>query len=65
MVEREQAVGAFRCSKCGTVTSGNLKFCSECGEALDIVCLACGEKWRYVRGYTFCPSCGTRAKKKL
>jgi len=64
MVEK-LGIGAFRCPKCGTVTSANLKFCSECGEALDIECVDCGEVWRYLYSYAFCPSCGSKIKKKL
>jgi len=64
MSERAQALGAFRCPKCGTLTSGGLKFCSECGEPLDIECQECGATWRYMYGYTFCPSCGANLKRR-
>jgi len=64
MTEQAQNLGPFRCPKCGTVTSGDLKFCSECGEALDIECPECGVTWRYMYSYIFCPSCGAKVKKK-
>jgi len=60
----EQAMEPFRCPKCGTVTSGDRKFCSECGEALDIECPECGATWRYMFSYLFCPLCGAKVKKK-
>jgi len=66
MAERmEQGLGAYRCPKCGTVTGGDRKFCSECGKELDIECPECGAIWRYMYNYTFCPSCGVKVKKKL
>lgn len=64
MVEQERSLGPFRCPKCGTVTSGNLSFCSECGEPLDIECQECGTTWRYMYSYAFCPSCGAKLKKQ-
>jgi len=60
----KQALGPFRCPKCGTVTSGDLKFCSECGEALDIECSECGVTWRHMYSYSFCPSCGAKIKRR-
>ena len=49
---------AFNCPKCGKVTGGNEKFCSDCGQPLNIQCPACGETWRFMFEYRFCPSCG-------
>lgn len=64
MAEQAKTLGAFRCSKCGTVTSGDLKFCSECGEPLDKECPECGARWRHIYSYTFCPSCGAKTKRR-
>jgi hypothetical protein len=49
---------AFKCPKCGKVTGGNEKFCNECGYSLNITCPECGEIWRFMFDYKFCPSCG-------
>jgi len=62
MSERARTSGAFRCPKCGTVTSRGKSFCVECGEALDIECTECEKTWRYMFNYVFCPSCGTKLK---
>ncbi len=56
--------GAFRCPRCGSVTWGNLQFCSQCGESLNVECQECGEKWRFIYGYMFCPLCGARIRMK-
>jgi len=64
MPEFAQGTGPFRCPKCGSVTWGNLKFCSECGEVLTIECPECPTRWRYIYAYAFCPSCGARVKKR-
>ena len=64
MAEQAKTLGAFRCPKCGTVTSGGLKFCSECGESLEIECPECGATWRHIYSYTFCPSCGAKTKRR-
>ncbi|MEW6674762.1 MAG: zinc ribbon domain-containing protein [Nitrospirota bacterium] len=64
-IESAQPKGAFRCPRCGSVTWGNLRFCSECGEPLDTRCKECGAKWRYIYEYAFCPSCGAKIKRKL
>ncbi|NTU53596.1 MAG: hypothetical protein HGA97_07870 [Chlorobiaceae bacterium] len=63
-------MGAFKCPKCRKTTGGNETFCTECGQPLDIVCPACGEIWRYMFEYQFCPVCGRNmehvdAKKQL
>lgn len=55
-----ESKGAFRCPRCGSVTWGNLEFCTQCGQALNIECSNCGSKWRYIYGYAFCPSCGAQ-----
>lgn len=64
-IEKALPKGPFRCPRCGSATSGDLKFCSQCGEPLDIECQECGAKWRYIYGYTFCPFCGAKLKKKV
>jgi len=64
MKQSREKIGPFRCPRCGTVTAGNLQFCSECGLSLNIECEECGATWRYYYEYTFCPSCGARIKKK-
>ena len=53
--------GAYRCPRCGTLTSGQQHFCPKCGEPLTIKCRECGETWRYLYEYLFCPSCGAKA----
>jgi len=62
--QQEKKLGPFRCPKCGTPTSGHLKFCSECGEPLDKECPECGATWRHMYSYTFCPSCGAKTKRR-
>jgi len=52
----------FKCPKCGMVTWGNLKHCTNCGQALTIICAKCECEWRYVYNYKYCPSCGTKAE---
>ena len=54
--------GAFKCPRCGTTTWGNLQFCPECGQSLNMECPECGETWRYYykEDRKFCPSCGAR-----
>lgn len=51
-------MNAFKCPKCGLVTGGNENFCIECGEPLNITCPECGEGWRFMFDYKFCPKCG-------
>lgn len=55
-------MNAFNCPKCGESTSGKDKFCNECGEPLDISCPQCGNTWRFMFHYKFCPSCGYNMK---
>ena len=52
----------FKCPKCGKTTGGNEKFCIDCGQALDVICPECGEKWRFMFDYKFCPACGHNMK---
>jgi len=62
---RGEPKGAFKCPRCGSTTWGNLQFCTECGQSLNVVCPECGETWRYYYGEDrkFCPSCGARISK--
>jgi len=60
MKEEGQGIGAFRCSRCGAATWGNLNNCKECGKELNIGCTGCGATWRYFYEYSFCPNCGTK-----
>lgn len=55
-------MNAFKCPKCDKVTGGNEKFCVECGQQLNITCPDCGESWRFMFEYKFCPGCGRRMK---
>ena len=64
MTEQERVLGPFRCPKCGTVTSADRKFCTECGEGLDVECPGCGATWRFMYTYPFCPECGAKTKSK-
>ncbi|MBA3063444.1 MAG: hypothetical protein FP833_10920 [Atribacteria sp.] len=64
MAERIQVKGAFRCPRCGQVTSGAMKSCPECGQKLTLECSECGQTWRHVHGYKFCPNCGKRVSEK-
>ncbi|MDG6934508.1 MAG: zinc ribbon domain-containing protein [Nitrososphaerota archaeon] len=50
----------MKCPKCNTTTSGSEDFCTSCGQKLTVTCEACGNSWRYFRGYEFCPACGTK-----
>jgi len=56
--------GPFRCPGCKKATSGDLRHCPNCGEALVTTCSGCGASWRYMYEYKFCPSCGTKAEKE-
>lgn len=58
-------MNVFKCPKCGKTTSSREKFCVDCGESLDIYCPECGEKWRFMFDYKFCPSCGFNMKKTI
>lgn len=51
-------MNAFRCPKCGAVTDGDEDFCVNCGQPLKIICPECGNAWRYMFNYKFCPECG-------
>jgi len=54
--------GAFRCPRCGEITSGAMKSCAQCGQKLSIECSDCGQTWRHIHEYIFCPNCGKRVK---
>jgi predicted amidophosphoribosyltransferase len=56
-------MSAFKCTKCGKLTGGNEQFCTECGQPLNTICPECGEVWRYMFDYNFCPVCGYNMKK--
>ena len=58
-------MNAFRCPKCEELTGGNEKFCVECGQPLNVVCPDCGEIWRFMFEYKFCPGCGHNMKKNV
>lgn len=58
----KKGIGAFRCSRCGAVTWGDLDHCMECGLPLKTKCDECGVTWRHIYGYQYCPSCGARVK---
>lgn len=62
MSDRIESGGAFRCPRCGEITSGAMKSCPQCGQRLNIGCADCGQIWRHIHGYRFCPNCGTRVK---
>jgi hypothetical protein len=55
-------MNAFKCPKCGELTGGNEKFCIECGQPLNVKCPECGESWRFMFEYKFCPGCGHNMK---
>jgi len=50
-------MSAFKCPKCGKTTGGKEKFCIDCGQPLIISCPECGESWRFMFEYKFCPGC--------
>ena len=52
--------GAFRCPRCGEITSGSMRSCPECGQKLTLECPDCGQTWRHIHEYKFCPNCGKR-----
>ncbi len=56
-------MNAFKCPKCGELTGGNEKFCIECGQPLNVTCPDCGETWRFIFEYKFCPGCRHNMKK--
>ncbi len=51
-------MSVFKCPKCCKTTGGNEAFCTDCGQPLNIKCPACGETWRYMFVYNYCPACG-------
>ena len=55
-------MNAFKCPKCGKTTGGNDKFCIACGQPFNIACPECGESWRFMFDYKFCPGCGHNMK---
>ncbi len=55
-------MNAFKCPKCGKLTGGNEKFCVDCGQPLNVICPECGESWRFMFEYKFCPGCGHHMK---
>jgi predicted amidophosphoribosyltransferase len=57
-------MNAFKCPKCDKTTSGKEKFCMDCGQPLNITCPNCGETWRFMFEYKFCPACGHNMKKE-
>jgi len=59
--------GSFKCPKCGTTTWGNLKYCSNCGQSLNITCSECGWSCRYIFAddYKCCPNCGAKMSKEI
>ena len=55
--------GQFKCVKCGTALVQGAKFCSGCGEKVEVVsgtvfCSECGNKMDI--NAKFCSNCGTR-----
>ena len=56
-------MNAFTCPKCGKITGGSEKFCIDCGQPLNTTCSVCGETWRFMFDYRFCPGCGNSIKK--
>ena len=56
--------GAFRCPRCGEITSGAMTNCTECGQELTLECPDCGHIWRHIHDYKFCPNCGKRISEK-
>jgi len=57
-------MSAFKCPKCGKSTGGNENFCMDCGQSFNIKCPECGEGWRFMFDYKFCPICGHNMKKE-
>ena len=55
-----EGTGAFRCPRCGNVTTQSMDFCPDCGQSLNVDCHQCGTVYRYYRVPTFCPPCGAQ-----
>ena len=55
-------MSAFRCPKCDKITGGDEIFCNQCGESLNTTCTECGNVWRFMFEYLFCPMCGHKVK---
>jgi len=51
-------MNAFKCPKCGKSTMGWENYCVDCGQSLNVECPVCGEIWRYMFIYNYCPNCG-------
>ncbi len=60
----EEPKGPFRCPRCGAPTWGDLNYCEQCGQALNVECPSCGATWRYMYEYPYCPSCGAKTGQK-
>jgi len=60
-------MNAFKCPSCNIATSGNLKYCPNCGQSLYIKCSSCGYTKRYIyaENYSFCPDCGEKMNTKI
>ena len=46
----------MKCPQCQTENRGNAKFCRECGNRLEHICVKCGTA--YTPGSKFCDQCG-------
>ncbi len=56
----QQAGTSIKCQKCGTANPSHAKFCSACGEKLEIGTVTCPKcKQNAPLGSQFCPNCGT------
>ncbi len=49
----------IKCSNCGTIVAGSVKFCPECGRSIIKKCSNCGREME--SSTKFCPECGTPA----
>lgn len=58
-------MSAFKCQKCGKTTAGNENFCEDCGQPFNIKCPECGNGWRFMFDYKFCPNCGHSMKEMM
>ena len=57
-------MNAFKCPKCKKSTMGWENYCVDCKEPLNIECPECGETWRYMFIYHYCPTCGHKLAPK-